>query len=509
MNTQIAKTTASRKGIVLDLSSPTNNERAMSDFIGSRLIGQPNAIEAAVRMKTRALSRFKDGNKCAGVYYLVGEPGVGKDELMKLVALYIHGDERAYVKLDGGTLAEKHQAARLIGAPTGYKGYQEPQDEEKERQAFEEKLKTMSPEKAAKMARRNPRKLLSRVNLEASKRGSKVPLILVFISEVDKMHQSVDDFLLNAIEDGVMSMADNEEVDVSDVVFVMAGNTGSQEASEVKEAIGFIKNRAEAKTEKKREVMMSSMRQRHRPEFIDRIDEIIWFNSLSGDDLRAIVDLQLRGAISRFQEVMERGKAFTIEVEESAAAFITEKALENSGNARRIKRMIKKYFTDSLERLVAKIDESEDGFAITADDLIKVSRNEGAELLTFELFEDQGTPASCDTFTTYRPDSAVAMRHNGDTRKVELAARRAKGKDKSLFKVTITAETPEELHVEMADALTVLKKHLLLEVVSVKTFFVEMKAIYEVTVTDEQVPMLKDRFSNGLGIVEPAGKASA
>ena len=130
-------------------------------------------------------------------------------------------------------------------------------------------------------------------------------------------------------------------------------------------------------------------------------------------------------------------------------------------------------------------------------------------MLTFELFEDQGTPASCDTFTTYRPDSAVAMRHNGDTRKVELAARRAKGMDKSLFKVTITAETPEELHVEMADALTVLKKHLLLEVVSVKTFFVEMKAIYEVTVTDEQVPMLKDRFSNGLGVVEPAGKASA
>lgn len=492
--TDHSKKSKKSTGIKLDLTGHTREERTLADFISRRLIGQSGAIEAAIRIKTRATSPFKETNKCAGVYYFVGEPGVGKDELMKLLALYTHGDERAYVKLDGGSLADKHYAAKLIGAPTGYKGYQDPEDEEKERIAFEERVKNMAPDEAAKHYRKNPRKLLSRVNLEASKRGSKAPIIFLFISEVEKMDQSIDDLFLNAIEDGFLSLGDNEEVDFSDVVIVMAGNTGSQDAVNLKESIGFVKENVGQKEAAKKEVMLSAMQLRHRPEFFDRIDEIIYFETLKQEDLRLIVDLRLRDVIKKFMEVMERGKAFTIEIEDSAVDFILSKSLEEKGNARKIKRTVKRYFTDELERLVAKIKEQEDGFFIMADDLVKVSY-EGGERLSFTLYEDEGTPATCDTITTNRKDTTAAQLMNAKTRVLEAAARRASVADKKVYTVSVKGEDMDKLHVEMAYAMNTLKNHLYLEVLTIITKLKELEAVFEVEVTEEQLPYLIEAFA--------------
>ncbi|CAN5231485.1 hypothetical protein BH11CYA1_BH11CYA1_35710 [soil metagenome] len=494
---------ASKKGRRLDLSSPTRSETDMSDFLGQRLIGQSDAITAAVRIKSRALSPLRDGNKCAGFYYFIGEPGVGKTELMKLLSLYVHGVDNAYVKLDGGSLAEKHQAARLIGAPTGYKGYQEPEDQEKDKAAFDKKLEELQktdPEKAAKTFRRDPRKLLSRVNLEASRRGSKVPVIFLFIDEADKLHQSVDDLLLNAIEDGILNLADNEEVKFSDVVVIMAGNTGSADVVDRKEKIGFVRETTEQKQDASKEIILAAMKSRHRPEFLDRLDEVIFFGALGKEDLRSITTLRINEVVNRFLSVMERGKAFTVKVEDSARDFILDEAVKGKGNARKIKRMVKKYFTDSLDRLCIKIAEGEDGFEdVRAGDLVKVTHSGGTNL-DFDVFDDEGDLSAADSFTTHKPDSTVAQRHLGEVRQIEAAAKRAKTASKKVYSVVIECETAAQMGIERSDAVLVLTQHLGLELVFVGgSFRAPWMLELRVEATDEQLVFIKDRFStNGV-----------
>jgi ATP-dependent Clp protease ATP-binding subunit ClpC len=497
MNTQMQKSV--KKGRKLDLVSPTRSENEMAKFLGGRLIGQSEAVEAAVRIKTRALSPLRDGNKCAGFYYFIGEPGVGKSELMKLLALYVHGNPNAYVKLDGGSLAEKHQAAKLIGAPTGYKGYQEPDDQEKDKAAFDKKLEELQkvdPEKAAKTFRRDPRKLLSRVNLEASRRGSKVPVIFLFIDEADKLHQTVDDLLLNAIEDGLLSLADNEEVNFSDIVVVMAGNTGSADVVDRKEKIGFVKETAEQKQDASKDIILAAMKSRHRPEFLDRLDEVIFFRALGKEDLRSITSLRINEVVERFMSVMPRGKAFTVSVKDSARDFILDEALSGKGNARKIKRSVKKLFTDPLDRLCSKVAEGEEGFEdIAAGDLVNVSHSAGSKL-DFEMFEDEGDVVDADSFTTHKPDSTVAQRHLGDQRKISAASKRAMTAPKKVYAITVGADNAQQMIIERDDAFLVLKQHLGLEVVFVGA---AMKAPWKVTIhveaTEEQYDFIKDRFS--------------
>lgn len=498
-----------KKGVRLDLRTPTRTENAMTDFLSSRLIGQNDAVSAAVRIKSRALSILREGKKCAGFYYFIGEPGVGKTELMKLIALYVHGDDRAYVKLDGGGLAEKHQAQRLIGAPTGYKGYQEPEDAERDQAKWEaamEKLRQIDPEKAAKMFRRDPRKLLSRVNLESSRRGSKVPLTFLFIDEADKMHQSVDDLLLNAVEDGVLSMSDNEEVDFSDVVIIMAGNTGSSLVVNRKQPIGFKQESDSERQETSKEIIMGAMAERHRPEFLDRLDEIIFFRSLAKEDLRGITTLRINEVISRFMSVMPQGKAFTIKVQDSARDFLLDEALKNKGNARRIKRMVRKHFTDQLSRLCDLVREGEEGFDITADDLIKVAYISG-DTIVFDHFEGLGEPSEGDKLpASHKPYGTVAQKHLGEQRLVEAAAKKAATLPKRLVKVEIEVDEQEQLGVERQDAMSVLAEHLKLEIVFIG---VAMRAPWVLTLhveaTDEQIAFIKSRFEHTGVVTQIAG----
>lgn len=323
-----------------------------------------------------------------------------------------------------------------------------------------------------------------------------MPVIFLFIDEADKLHQSIDDLLLNAIEDGILNLADNEEVQFSDVVIVMAGNTGSADVVDRKEKIGFVRETAVQKQDASKEIILSAMKSRHRPEFLDRLDEVIFFRALGKEDLRSITTLRLKEVVDRFLSVMERGKAFTVEVEDSARDFILDEAMKGAGNARKIKRMVKKYFTDSLDRLCTKIAEGEEGFEdVRAGDLVKVTHSSG-NVLDFDVFDDEGDLSAADSFTTHKPDSTVAQRHLGDVRKIEAAAKRAKTADKKVYSVTIEAASAAQMGVERSDAVLVLTQHLGLELVFVGgTFRAPWKLVLHVEATDEQLVFIKDRFS--------------
>ncbi|MBS1992643.1 MAG: ATP-dependent Clp protease ATP-binding subunit [Cyanobacteria bacterium SZAS LIN-3] len=486
-----------RKPILLDPYSPSRQEEDMRAWLSERLIGQPEAIEAAVRMITMALSKLKDSGKAAGLYYFLGEPGVGKTELVKLVVEYLHGHRNAYVKIDGASLHDKYTANRLIGAPPGYVGFEDPKDTEA-REAREAAEDEKDPEKAARKFRKNPRKLLCRKNLVASRRGSSRNISVVFVDEADKMYHTIDDLFLNASEDGVMPLGDNEEVDFSDVLIIYSGNPGSKEAVNRKERIGFVGETVDQKNEATRDIIMGALRERYRPEMLDRFEEFVFFKKLTKDELRGITSLRVNEVKTRFMETMGRGSAFTIEVQDDAIEYMLDQALKNTGNARRIGRAVRKYFTSALNRLISLIEDANNGIQIISGDLVKVSYDAAyrdGKLLKFELFEDAGVVAPQDTIAPSKKDTPLGLKYAGFDRQITAAAEEAKTEVRNLYSVTIALESEKDALEEWVTAKKEAPSILRMELVEAR---VAMKAPWSLTlvyqITSKQSQLLKMHY---------------
>ncbi len=274
----------------------------------------------------------------------------------------------------------------------------------------------------------------------ASRHGSGVPLTILFIDEAEKLYETIDDLFLNAVEDGMLPLGDNEEVEFGDVLVIYAGNPGSKAAVNRKDRVGFIRETAEQKSEATLEIIMDALKDRYRPEMLDRFDEFIYFKKLGKEDLRSITALRVNEVIDRFTVVMSRGTAFTIEVELSARNFILEEALKNTGNARRIGRAVKKYFTNPLNRLIAQSADNENELLVTSDDLVVVSHDpeySGGKLLKFQLFEDEGVRAPQDTLAPSKNDTPLALMHAGRDRQLTAAAAKAKTEPKNVYAVAM------------------------------------------------------------------------
>lgn len=188
---------------------------------------------------------------------------------------------------------------------------------------------------------------------------------------------------------------------------------------------------------------MQAMRERHRPEFIDRIDEIIFFNKLQAEDLKMITSLRIDEVVTRFQLVMPRGTAFSVRVEPSARDFIYRESMKEGGNARRIGRMVQKHFTDDLDRLIAKLVTNDE--SVTVDDLVTVEHEEGRADLTWQVFEDEGISADGDHLIQVRPDTPVSQIFLGKERVRKTLKLKAKGSTKKVYKVVIPCESQDEM----------------------------------------------------------------
>jgi len=299
---QIATVVSRWTGIPVDKMLEEEKEKLlhMEEQLGKRVIGQAEAVKAVSTAVRRARAGLQDPHRPIGSFMFLGPTGVGKTELTKALAEYLFDDENALIRIDMSEYMEKHSVARLIGAPPGYVGYEE-----------------------------------GGTLTEAVRRR---PYQVVLFDEIEKAHPDVFNVLLQVLDDGRLTDGQGHTVDFRNTLIVMTSNLGSE----------YLANQPEGQdSDAVRDQVMAVVRANFRPEFLNRIDEIILFHRLKRSDMTKIVDIQM----ARLAKLLEDRK-ITIVLEPSARDWLAEKGYDPAYGARPLKRVIQKSVQDPLSELI-------------------------------------------------------------------------------------------------------------------------------------------------------------
>ncbi|HZJ16924.1 MAG TPA: AAA family ATPase, partial [Chthoniobacteraceae bacterium] len=310
----IAKVVASWTGIPVSNLREGEREKLvrMEDRLGQRVIGQKQAITAVANAVRRARAGLQDENRPMGSFIFLGPTGVGKTELARALAEFLFDDEHSMVRIDMSEYMEKHSVARLIGAPPGYVGFEE--------------------------------------GGQLSEAVRRKPYSVILFDEIEKAHHDVFNVLLQVLDDGRITDGQGRTVDFKNTVIIMTSNIGSQHILD-----------ATDNTEQREARVMEALRGHFRPEFLNRVDEIIIFDRLTDADLRQIVEIQLTRLIKRLA-----AQKLTLNLTDAAKLHLAREGYDPVYGARPLKRVIQRELLDplSLEILAGKFHE---GQTITAD----------------------------------------------------------------------------------------------------------------------------------------------
>ncbi|HEX5567663.1 MAG TPA: ATP-dependent chaperone ClpB [Streptomyces sp.] len=310
----IADVVASWTGIPAGrlLEGETRKLLRMEEEIGRRLIGQTEAVRAVSDAVRRSRAGISDPDRPTGSFLFLGPTGVGKTELAKALADFLFDDERAMVRIDMSEYGEKHSVARLVGAPPGYVGYEE----------------------GGQLT-------------EAVRRR---PYSVVLLDEVEKAHHEVFDILLQVLDDGRLTDGQGRTVDFRNTILILTSNLGSQ----------FLMDPL-AKEEEKREKVMATVRASFRPEFLNRLDDLVVFSALSGEELRRIARLQIDALARRLAD-----RRLVLDVTDAALDWLAVEGNDPAYGARPLRRLVQTAIGDQLAREILA-GEVRDGDTIRVD----------------------------------------------------------------------------------------------------------------------------------------------
>ncbi|MBN9277674.1 MAG: ATP-dependent chaperone ClpB [Hyphomicrobium sp.] len=299
---QIASVVSRWTGVPVDkmLEGEKDKLLRMEETIGKRVIGQEEAVAAVSTAVRRARAGLQDPNRPIGSFMFLGPTGVGKTELTKALAAFLFDDEQAMVRIDMSEYMEKHSVARLIGAPPGYVGYEE-----------------------------------GGALTEAVRRR---PYQVILFDEIEKAHPDVFNVLLQVLDDGRLTDGQGRTVDFKNTLIIMTSNIGAEYLVSQKEG---------EDSDMVREYVMAEVKLKFRPEFLNRIDEIILFHRLKREQMGKIVDIQL-GRLSK----LLADRNITIDLDDSARTWLANRGYEPAYGARPLKRVIQKYVQDPLAEAI-------------------------------------------------------------------------------------------------------------------------------------------------------------
>ena len=310
----IAEVVASWTGIPTGrlLEGETGKLLRMEEELGKRLIGQKAAVTAVSDAVRRSRAGISDPDRPTGSFLFLGPTGVGKTELAKTLAEFLFDDERAMIRIDMSEYSEKHSVSRLVGAPPGYVGYDE----------------------GGQLT-------------EAVRRR---PYSVVLLDEVEKAHPEVFDILLQVLDDGRLTDGQGRTVDFRNVILVLTSNLGSR----------FLTDES-LDPEAQRAAVMDIVKASFKPEFLNRLDEIVTFDALGAEELAHIVDLQVKALAHRLQ-----ARRITLEVTPAAREWLALTGWDPAYGARPLRRLVQQAIGDRLARLLLA-GEVRDGETVVVD----------------------------------------------------------------------------------------------------------------------------------------------
>ncbi|MFK7972829.1 MAG: ATP-dependent Clp protease ATP-binding subunit [Bacteroidia bacterium] len=284
----------------------------LGEQLKGKIIGQDDAIEKLVKAIRRSRLGLKDPEKPIGSFVFLGQTGVGKTELAKVLAETMFDSDEALIRIDMSEFMEKFTVSRLIGAPPGYVGYEE--------------------------------------GGQLTERVRRRPYSVVLLDEIEKAHPDIFNIMLQVLDDGLLTDGLGRRIDFKNTIIIMTSNVGVKELKNFGEGVGFSTGSRQAQSsEAMRATLEGAMRKVFRPEFLNRIDEVIVFNELEREDILRIIDLQLRSVFARIEE-----KGFTIELTQEAKEYIADKGFDKQYGARPLNRALQRYLEDPIADEILK-----------------------------------------------------------------------------------------------------------------------------------------------------------
>jgi ATP-dependent Clp protease ATP-binding subunit ClpC len=336
----VAEVVAMMTGIPVQRIAKNESDRLMNmeGELEHSVIGQNEAIKKVVRSIRRNRAGLKDPNKPIGSFIFLGPTGVGKTHLAKVLSKYLFDTEDALVRIDMSEYMEKFAVSRLIGAPPGYVGYEE------------------GGQLTEKIRRR--------------------PYSIVLLDEIEKAHPDVFHLLLQVMDDGVLTDSFGRRVDFKNTIVIMTSNIGSRQLKDFGQGVGFSTSAKEAGTsEHARSVIENALKKTFAPEFLNRIDDVVIFESLEREDIHKIIDIELSHLFDRIKLM-----GYKMVVTPKAKDFIVEKGWDAQFGARPLKRAIQKYIEDALAEEIIKTK-------LTDNDIITVDFDETKKEIVIQILK--------------------------------------------------------------------------------------------------------------------------
>ena len=297
---------------------------SLEQIITEKVIGQEEAISKIVKAIKRNRTGLKDPNRPIGSFIFIGQTGVGKTQLAKILARELFDSEESLIRLDMSEYMEKFTTSRLIGAPPGYVGHEE--------------------------------------GGQLTERVRRKPYSVILLDEIEKAHPDVFNMLLQVLDDGFLTDSLGRKVDFRNTIIIMTSNIGARQVKEFGQGVGFSTMAKTAQAEEyERSVVEGALKKVFAPEFLNRIDDVVMFNALDKDNIKGIVQVELQKLLDRM-----KGLGYSLRITDKAKDFIAEKGYDKQFGARPLKRTIQRFIEDEIAEKIV-LGEVREGNTISVD----------------------------------------------------------------------------------------------------------------------------------------------
>jgi len=318
------------------VQAETEKLRKMAEEMGGMVVGQDEAIQKVVKAIQRNRVGLKDPKKPIGTFIFLGPTGVGKTELARALARHMFDSEEALIRIDMSEYMEKFTVSRLIGAPPGYVGYEE--------------------------------------GGQLTERVRRKPYSVILLDEIEKAHPDIYNILLQVLDDGQLTDGLGRKVDFKNTLIIMTSNIGVRQLKDFGAGVGFATtSRMENEDEVNKAVIEKALKKTFSPEFLNRIDDIVIFNSLTKDHIFCIIDILMKGVMKRLSNL-----GFSLELTENAKTFLADKGYDAQFGARPLHRAIQKYLEDPLAEEILNMN-------VKAGDMLIADTDAENSKLTFSF----------------------------------------------------------------------------------------------------------------------------